>query len=49
MIRGTGPGRGVPWWRRDFVYLVWKLPGFSGSEPLYSKREGRVVAKVGTP
>lgn len=48
MIRGTGPGRGVPWWRwrRDLVRR-WD-PGFGRehSARVYGEH-GRVVAIIG--
>jgi hypothetical protein len=46
MIPGTGPGRGVPWWRWDRVALMWRIPGTQGPEVPGRPREGRTVAVV---
>lgn len=44
MIRGTGPGRGVPWWRQGRLVTITPV-GF-GPEPAGPAREGRVVTVV---
>jgi hypothetical protein len=54
MINGTGPGRGVPWWRwRRVLTLRWTpaasgIPGIGWSrpEPMGIRREGRLVARI---
>lgn len=51
MIWGTGPARGVPWWRwRRSLTHRW-APGFYGREPERlipsDRREGRTVAVIG--
>jgi hypothetical protein len=50
MIEGSGPGRGVPWWRwRRVLTLSW-VPGMFGAEPHVAgsaQREGRTVAVIG--
>jgi len=47
MIPGTGPGRGVPWWRHQIVALMWRLTGTLGPEIPGRPREGRTVAVGG--
>lgn len=47
MKPGTGPGRGVPWWRSVFLWTNTRQPGVWGPEGGGGKREGRTVAKVG--
>jgi len=55
MIEGTGPGRGVPWWRyRRALTLRWApsdsgLPnvGVNRTEPVGAQREGRLIARIG--
>lgn len=45
MIPGTGPSRGIPWWRRvrlDLWHYVW-----GEIEPVGHRREGRTVAIIG--
>lgn len=45
-VPGSGPGRGVPWWR--YPIITWLAPkrGVWGPEGGGGKREGRTVAKV---
>lgn len=45
MIPGTGPGRGVPWWRRFSLIRVRYVPGYRGSEPIGQVREGRLIVR----
>lgn len=47
MIHGTGPGRGVPWWRwgRSLTLMRYWQP--TNTEVLGRPREGRTVAVVG--
>lgn len=46
MIEGTGPGRGVPWWRQIMAVTLTRQPGAQGKEPTGQAREGRTVGKV---
>lgn len=48
-MEGTGPGRGVPWWRWRRVLVLRFDEGFGRpfrEEPGHP-REGRLVAKIG--
>lgn len=57
MIPGTGPGRGVPWWRwhgNRVLVLRWapadsSVPGIGiyRPEPVAGRREGRTIAVIG--
>lgn len=47
MIPGTGPGRGVPWWRQGRL-LIWSWSGSPDPEPVGQQREGRTVKKIRT-
>lgn len=52
MIEGTGPGRGVPWWRyRRALTLRWtpagQGPPDGNPEPVGARREGRLIARIG--
>lgn len=55
MIPGTGPGRGVPWWRYRRVLTLRWAPGnevirraaaLGEQEPIGTEREGRLVARI---
>jgi hypothetical protein len=47
MIPGTGPGRGVPWWRATMLAVeLWRRPGTEGREYLGEPREGRLVKRI---
>jgi hypothetical protein len=52
MIEGTGPGRGVPWWRSGRILMHRWSPGFYGRETprliTTDQREGRTVAVIET-
>lgn len=47
MIPGTGPGRGVPWWRLTSV-LSHRWTGFI-PEPAGAPREGRLIRTIEFP
>ncbi|AAT36817.1 Pas69 [Actinoplanes phage phiAsp2] len=51
VIWGSGPGRGVPWWRwhGNRVLTLGHVPGLLGPEPVPrgEAREGRTVARIG--
>lgn len=49
MIEGTGPGRGVPWWRSGRLLTHRWAEGLLGAEPVSRARprEGRTVARIG--
>lgn len=46
MVPGTGPGRGLPWWRAQPLVFLWRATGVQGPEPLGVRREGHTVAVV---
>lgn len=47
MTEGTGPGRGVPWWRQILAVTLTRHRGSQGAEPSGSQaREGRTVRKI---
>jgi hypothetical protein len=48
VIPGSGPGRGVPWWRWRRVLTLSYVWGVQGQEPhAPAQREGRTVAVIG--
>lgn len=48
MIPGTGPGRGVPWWRQVTVLLTRHDDGFGREHAVRTHGEhGRVIKTVG--
>lgn len=48
MIEGTGPGRGVPWWRSGRVLILRFDQGINRYPIILDRpREGRLVAKIG--
>lgn len=47
MIWGTGPGRGVPWWRSGRVLTLRFAEGIGRYPVLPGAREGRVIARIG--
>jgi hypothetical protein len=49
MIEGTGPGRGVPWWRWRRVLVLRFAEGIGRYPAIPSQREGRLVARIGHP
>ena len=44
MIPGTGPDRGVPWWRRPTLLSIWRYRG--QPEPVGRPREGCTIHRV---
>jgi hypothetical protein len=46
MIYGTGPGRGVPWWRGGRIWSLWSF-NLGDYEVPGRPREGRTVAVIG--
>jgi hypothetical protein len=48
MIRGTGPGRGLPWWRYRPAFTLRFEPGIIQDPFMIGRpREGRTVARIG--
>jgi hypothetical protein len=46
VIEGTGPGRGVPWWRSGRVLILRFAEGIGRYPVIPGQREGRVITRI---
>ena len=47
MIEGTGPGRGVGWWRTIIITSI--RATYGDEEPIGAKRPGKLVKRKSKP